>query len=160
MTAKAPRGSASYHASRPLEQFDLSGALTELTEIIRRYHILLPAGVAMLLKVLVMLEGTARQLSPSFNLMELMEPFQDQMMRDRLKPQRWLAKWRRTLERDWSKIRVETVEAKGADPMQVGGQLEVQARVNLETMQADGSVRSSGGVISVYEPPAGRGVLR
>jgi acetyl/propionyl-CoA carboxylase alpha subunit len=34
----------------------------------------------------------------------------------------------------------------------------IQARVNLETMQADGSVRSSGGVMSVYEPPAGRGV--
>ena len=34
----------------------------------------------------------------------------------------------------------------------------IQARVNLETMQGDGSVRSSGGVISVYEPPAGRGV--
>jgi acetyl/propionyl-CoA carboxylase alpha subunit len=36
--------------------------------------------------------------------------------------------------------------------------IAIQARVNLETMQADGSVRSSGGVISVYEPPAGRGV--
>jgi acetyl/propionyl-CoA carboxylase alpha subunit len=34
----------------------------------------------------------------------------------------------------------------------------IQARVNLETMQPDGSVRSSGGVISVYEPPSGRGV--
>ena len=35
----------------------------------------------------------------------------------------------------------------------------IQARVNLETMQADGSVRSSGGVISVYEPPAGIGAF-
>ncbi len=34
----------------------------------------------------------------------------------------------------------------------------IQARVNLETMQADGSVRSAGGTISVYEPPSGRGV--
>ena len=34
----------------------------------------------------------------------------------------------------------------------------IQARVNLETMQPDGSVRSAGGVISVYEPPSGRGV--
>ena len=34
----------------------------------------------------------------------------------------------------------------------------IQARVNLETMQADGSVRSSGGVLSAYEPPSGRGV--
>ncbi len=34
----------------------------------------------------------------------------------------------------------------------------IQARVNLETMQPDGSVRSSGGVLSAYEPPSGRGV--
>ncbi|MDQ8727444.1 carboxyl transferase domain-containing protein [Bradyrhizobium sp. LHD-71] len=34
----------------------------------------------------------------------------------------------------------------------------IQARVNLETMQPDGSVRSAGGTIGVYEPPSGRGV--
>jgi acetyl/propionyl-CoA carboxylase alpha subunit len=36
--------------------------------------------------------------------------------------------------------------------------IAIQARVNLETMQPDGSVRPAGGVISVYEPPSGRGV--
>ena len=36
--------------------------------------------------------------------------------------------------------------------------IAIQARVNLETMQPDGSVRGSGGVINVYEPPSGRGV--
>ncbi|MDE2487207.1 MAG: carbamoyl-phosphate synthase large subunit, partial [Alphaproteobacteria bacterium] len=34
----------------------------------------------------------------------------------------------------------------------------VQARVNLETMAADGSARPAGGVISVFEPPSGPGV--
>ncbi|MFI4975666.1 MAG: carboxyl transferase domain-containing protein [Caulobacterales bacterium] len=34
----------------------------------------------------------------------------------------------------------------------------VQARVNLETMTADGKARPSGGVLSTYEPPAGPGV--
>jgi len=34
----------------------------------------------------------------------------------------------------------------------------VQARVNLETMDAKGEVLSSGGRISAYEPPAGRGL--
>jgi len=48
-----------------------------------------------------------------------------------------LARWRRNLERDWSRIRVETVEAKGADPMEVGGHLEVQARVNLGNLKPD-----------------------
>jgi acetyl/propionyl-CoA carboxylase alpha subunit len=36
--------------------------------------------------------------------------------------------------------------------------IAIQARVNLEAMQADGSVRSAGGTIGVYEPPSGRGV--
>lgn len=34
----------------------------------------------------------------------------------------------------------------------------LQARVNLETMAADGSARPSGGVLSAYEPPSGPGV--
>ena len=34
----------------------------------------------------------------------------------------------------------------------------VQARVNLETMQADGTARPSGGVLSAYDPPSGPGV--
>ena len=34
----------------------------------------------------------------------------------------------------------------------------VQARVNLETMTADGRVRPAGGVLSAYEPPSGPGV--
>jgi acetyl/propionyl-CoA carboxylase alpha subunit/acetyl-CoA carboxylase carboxyltransferase component len=34
----------------------------------------------------------------------------------------------------------------------------VQARVNLETMNADGSSRPAGGTLAVYEPPSGPGV--
>ncbi|MDP3747338.1 MAG: carboxyl transferase domain-containing protein [Phenylobacterium sp.] len=34
----------------------------------------------------------------------------------------------------------------------------VQARVNLETMSADGSAKPSGGVLSAFEPPSGPGV--
>ena len=34
----------------------------------------------------------------------------------------------------------------------------MQLRINLETMQADGSARPAGGVISAYEPPSGAGI--
>lgn len=34
----------------------------------------------------------------------------------------------------------------------------IQARVNLETMAADGSARPTGGVLSAFEPPSGPGV--
>jgi ubiquinone biosynthesis protein len=66
-----------------------------MIEIIQRYRIALPASLAMLIKVLVMLEGTARQLEPSFSLMELIEPYQKKMLRRRLSPARQMRKMRR-----------------------------------------------------------------
>ena len=42
-----------------------------MTDIIRRFGILLPPEVAMLLRTLVVLEGSARQLSPTFSLAEV-----------------------------------------------------------------------------------------
>ena len=56
---------------------------------------------------------------------------------DNLKRAVDLAKWRRHVAQDWSQIRVEQVEAKGADPMHVGANLEVQARVNLGNLSPD-----------------------
>jgi acetyl-CoA carboxylase carboxyltransferase component/biotin carboxyl carrier protein len=48
-------------------------------------------------------------------------------------------------------------EAGVADPPAPHG-TAVQARVNLETMAPDGSVRPSGGTLTAYEPPGGPGV--
>jgi len=86
-----------HYGSMSLDRFDLSGALREITEQIRRYNILLPARIAMLLKALITLEGTARLLSPKFSLVELMVPYQKQMLRRRFSPARRWRKLRRTL---------------------------------------------------------------
>jgi ubiquinone biosynthesis protein len=58
-------------ADVPLNELDLSAALNRMTDIIRRFGILLPPEVAMLLRTLVVLEGSARQLSPTFSLAEV-----------------------------------------------------------------------------------------
>ena len=42
-----------------------------------------------------------------------------------------LAQWRRRLQSVWGQVRVEHVETLGKEPMQVGAQMEVHARVNL-----------------------------
>jgi ubiquinone biosynthesis protein len=84
-----------HYANQPVDSFDLGGALTEMVEIIQRYHIVLPASLAMLIKVLVMLEGTARLLEPNFSLMELIQPYQKTMLRRRLSPARQMRKVRR-----------------------------------------------------------------
>ena len=54
-----------HYANQPADAFDLAGALTEMIEIIQRYHIVLPSTLAMLIKVLVMLDGTGRLLAPT-----------------------------------------------------------------------------------------------
>jgi ubiquinone biosynthesis protein len=84
-----------HYATQSLAHFDLSGALTDMVEIIRRHGIALPPQVAMLIKVLVTLEGTAKLLSPQFSLMEVMQPFQRTMLLRRLSPARQWRKLRR-----------------------------------------------------------------
>jgi ubiquinone biosynthesis protein len=84
-----------HYGNQPVDAFDLAGALTEVVEIIQRYHIALPSPLAMLIKVLIMLEGTSRLLEPSFSLMELIEPYQKKMMLRRMSPARQVKKVRR-----------------------------------------------------------------
>ncbi len=79
-----------YYHDMPLEQFELGTALNELTEAIRRFHVVLPAPLALLLRVLVMLEGTGRRLAPDFNLVELLEPYKKAGVWKKLSPKRAL----------------------------------------------------------------------
>ena len=76
----------SYYASQSLDKFDLSGALNEMMEQIRRYHIMLPARIIMLLKALVTLEGTARLVSPKFSLVEMIQPYRRKLFWRRFSP--------------------------------------------------------------------------
>lgn len=85
----------SHYASQRLDEFNLSGALGEMIDLIRRYQISLPARIAMLIKVLVMLEGTSRLLTPQFSLLEVMGPYQRKMILRRLSPGRQVKKLRR-----------------------------------------------------------------
>lgn len=83
------------YAFQSVKDIQLAEALERLTEVIRRHKLLLPAEVSLLLKTLIMLDGSANELSPSFNLMEILDPFQRQMLRDRFRPGKWIGKWRR-----------------------------------------------------------------
>lgn len=85
----------SQYANRRLDEFRLGAALNDMTELVRRYHIMLPARVALLIKVFVMLEGTSQLLSPRFNLIEVIAPYQKKMIWRRLSPLRKVRKLRR-----------------------------------------------------------------
>lgn len=83
------------YATQSLSEFNLSAALNEMVEIIRRYHITLPARIAMLLKTLVVLEGTSRLVSPQFSLMEVIQPYRRKVFWRRLSPAHKARKLRR-----------------------------------------------------------------
>jgi ubiquinone biosynthesis protein len=78
-----------------LGRFDLTGALTELFRIVRRHKIVLPAAVSLLLKLLVMLEGTGRSLRRDFSLLDVLGPIQRRAVLRRLSPIRQARKLRR-----------------------------------------------------------------
>jgi len=84
-----------HYGSQSLEQLELGSALNELTEMVRRYHIMLPARIAMLLKALITLEGTSRLVSPTFNLIEVMAPYRRKALLRQFSPGRRLRKMRR-----------------------------------------------------------------
>ncbi|MFL5341048.1 MAG: ABC1 kinase family protein [Gemmataceae bacterium] len=92
-----------YHYSQPLDRLSISAALNEMTDIIRRHHLILPTAIAMLLRVLVLLEGTSRLLHPQFRLTDVIEPFQRKMVAERLSPMRQYRRLRAVV-RDWQEL--------------------------------------------------------
>jgi len=84
-----------HFAHQSAERFELAAALREMFDLMRRHHIVLPAAMTMLLKVLVMLEGTGRRLAPRFSLMEVLKPYRKKMLTRRLAPSRQFRKARR-----------------------------------------------------------------
>ncbi len=91
------------HGDRSLNDFNLSAALKEITDIIRRYHIILPSNGALLLKTLIMLEGTSRRLNPTFNLAELILPYEKRSFRQRFSIGKVWTRLSRTY-RDWDRF--------------------------------------------------------
>ena len=88
---------------RPLPDIHIGEALAALFGIIRRYQVVLPPPLAMLLRTLILLEGTSRKFHPDLSLAELMEPYYSRILRRRMSPLR-LAKKARRMYRDWDRL--------------------------------------------------------
>jgi len=91
------------YVGHPLVDINVGNALSSLIEIIRRYHITLPPPLALLLKTIIVLEGTSRRFSPDVSLAELMKPFCQRMVLRRLSPHRLMRRARRSF-RDWEHL--------------------------------------------------------
>ncbi|MDZ4656567.1 MAG: AarF/ABC1/UbiB kinase family protein [Bythopirellula sp.] len=85
----------SHYGHQAVDRFELGAALAEMIDIMLQYKIVLPSAMSLLLKVLIMLEGTAKKLEPNFCLMEVLQPYQRKIMARRLSPSRQLRKAKR-----------------------------------------------------------------
>ncbi|MEN8243688.1 MAG: AarF/ABC1/UbiB kinase family protein [Thermodesulfobacteriota bacterium] len=93
----------SEYVNVPIDDLDLSAALNSLTEILRNHHIILPAGISLLVRVMVMLEGTSRLLDRNFSLAELIQPYAVESIRRRYSPGKLLQRAKDTY-RDWDRV--------------------------------------------------------
>jgi ubiquinone biosynthesis protein len=91
------------YVGHTLHDVDVGEALQNLFDLVRRYHIVLPAPLALLLRTLVVLEGTSRLLVHDFSLAELMRPFYAKAVRRRVSP-RMLVRRVRRAQRDWGRL--------------------------------------------------------
>ncbi|WP_235934925.1 ABC1 kinase family protein [Candidatus Laterigemmans baculatus] len=78
-----------------LDKFDLSAAIDDLSAILHRHGIKLPHQSALMLKMLVSLEGTLRGLQADFDTLTVMRQFVRRAMLRRLNPKRRLQQARR-----------------------------------------------------------------
>jgi ubiquinone biosynthesis protein len=63
------------YAARPLAEIPAAELIAEVIDILRTHHLRLPRGMALLLKVLVMVDGLGRQLDAEFDLWGVLAPF-------------------------------------------------------------------------------------
>ena len=91
---------AAEYTGQSLNELHLSAALTRLFDLLHRNHVFLPPGVALLLRTLVELEGTAQLLDPSFSLAEVIQPYYQKAIGRRLSPRRLALRLQRG-SRDW-----------------------------------------------------------
>jgi starch phosphorylase len=112
------------------------------------------------------------RIGPVFNTSRMVEEYTDrfylpaadrfsELTRDGLKAGVELADWLKKVEREWPKVKVEAVESLDGQPVRVGSELPVQARVQLGELSTNdvvvelyyGEVDATGGISSGEAAP-------
>ncbi len=79
------------YTGQTIGSVDIGALVRSLTAVIYENHLFLQPGAMLLLRMLGELEGTAKQLNPSFGLWELIQPHAEKAVRRRFAPRRvWL----------------------------------------------------------------------
>jgi ubiquinone biosynthesis protein len=87
----------SQFADQPLSAISLGPLLTDVFSIVRRYYLVLPSNLVLVLKTTVMTEGMVVQLDPSFNFVEALTPFVERLMLQQNSPTAWVRRLGKTI---------------------------------------------------------------
>ena len=82
------------------ENANVSAVLIGMLRIFHKYRLSVRHGLTALLRTIIELDGTARSLSPSFNLQSVLQPYESKIVARKLDPTRWFEKSRKNA-REW-----------------------------------------------------------
>lgn len=110
-----------FYGNQTVAEMNIGMAINEIIELVRKFQISLHPQVALVLKTLVMLDGSGRAMAPSFSMMEALQPLHTEILMHRMSPLRKLKKMRllyRNLERIAELLPQRTMEL--LDQMKAG----------------------------------------
>jgi ubiquinone biosynthesis protein len=87
-----------YHGV-PLAQLSLAAMLADVTAILRKHRLVLPADLALLIKVFITVEGMGRNLDPDFHMATEALPLLKRALRERYHPKAVAARGWRSVQR-------------------------------------------------------------
>ncbi len=119
-----------------LDDLNITRMLTQFMALIRQHRLVLPSNVALLVRVVLELEGTSRLLNRDFNLTELVKPYYVKILARRFEPEKLL----KTLQKaslDWARL-LDTFPRQMSDIMQRMGAGKFE--VNLQHHRLDVTV--------------------
>jgi ubiquinone biosynthesis protein len=79
-----------------LGEIALGSLIEDVLAIVRKHHLQLPTDLALLLRTAMMGEGLGAQLDPGFQLMNMLEPYAQQMLQREYSPAYWVHKLQQT----------------------------------------------------------------
>ena len=104
------------YAGQTLGSVNVGRLVSSLTAVIHDNRLFLPPGAMLLLRMLGELEGTAKQVNPSFGLWALIKPYAEEAVRRRFTPKRVVAHVQRGAAQ-WARL-AQTLPADLNDMMQ------------------------------------------
>ena len=112
-----------YHGV-PLEKLDMSAMIGDMTGVLRRHHLILPADLVLMLKAFITLEGMGRSLDPDFDMASEVAPVIEGVLKSHYSPT--------SMARRLQKNLVDTVRVLGGLPDDLSRLLRAARRGRIE----------------------------